>query len=116
MSVPAGITVDVRAVDAGVVELVVAGEVDLASAPVLNAAIKRAADEPGVAVLRVALAEVTFLDSVGLSVLVAGRNLAEERGLTFAVRHPSRQAHKVLGLTGLLEVLGVDPDEKPAGL
>jgi anti-anti-sigma factor len=80
--------------DASVV--VVTGEIDMASAPQLTDAL---AALHGLVILD--LADVTFLDSSGINVLVHARNrlLAENGALT--VRNPQNNVRSVLKLVGL---------------
>jgi anti-anti-sigma factor len=67
----------------GRVRLIAVGELDLATAPLLTAALAepRAADAPVV----LDLAGITFMDSSGLKVLVAAARDARENGWSFAV-------------------------------
>lgn len=58
-----------------------------------------------VAEVRVSLAQVTFLDSSALGVLVSGFNQAASEGCRFTVIDPSPAARRVLTITGLDEVL-----------
>jgi anti-sigma B factor antagonist len=64
---------------------------------------------PGQA-LELDLKDVTFLDSVGASVLVASEELAGSRGCTFRISAPSLQCRAVLELVGLSRLLPA-PDE-----
>ena len=57
---------------------------------------------------------VTFIDSVGISALVAAFQLAGVSGVKLVVTRPSRFAHRQLWVTGLLGLFG-DP-EPCAGL
>ena len=62
-------------------------------------------------------AEVTFIDSTGLGVLVKSHRTAESTGAHFAVVHPTRQTRKlirVLGLDQLLYVYVSSTDFPPA--
>src|SRR4051794_41985690 len=57
----------------------VTGEVDVETAPRLRSALLSTADQPALMVV-VDLRDVTFLDSTGLGVLVAGLKRARENG------------------------------------
>ena len=98
----AGLTVESH--ENGVV--VVAGELSLAEAPVLE---RHLADVLGSAssAIVVDLAGVDFIDSTGLSVLVRAQQQASERGVEFGVQNPRAQAHRLLSLTGLEERLTI---------
>jgi anti-sigma B factor antagonist len=69
--------------DSGRVRLVVVGELDLASAPLLEAALEEQ-NAAQVSVL-LDLAGVTFMDSSGLKVLVKASREARSNGWAFAV-------------------------------
>jgi len=49
---------------------------------------------------------VTFIDSVGISALVAAFQLASVSGVKLVVTRPSRFAHRQLWVTGLLGLFG----------
>lgn len=67
----------------GRVRLIAVGELDIASAPLLEAALfEHRADEAAVVL---DLAGVTFMDSSGLKVLVRAANEARANGWAFAV-------------------------------
>ena len=80
--------------------VVVRGEVDLATAPNLEAGLRRALDgSPSSIVLD--LAALTFIDSSGLRVLVAFSNEAHDRNSTMGLRNIPHHAQRVLEITGL---------------
>jgi len=78
------------------------GEVDAASADVLRAAIFEAI-EGGQSSLGVNMSEVTFIDSSGLRVLIAGFKAAETAGGALTVQSPSDAVVRLLEITGQLE-------------
>lgn len=78
------------------------GEVDAASADVLRAAIFEAIDG-GQSSLAVNMSEVTFIDSSGLRVLIAGFKAAETAGGALTVQAPSDAVVRLLEITGQLE-------------
>ncbi len=85
--------------------VVVAGEVDLSTAPRLHQAIfDLLAEEPPQRV-RVDLAAVPLLDSTGVFVLVDGYKRAKGRGVGLTVEHPQQIVRRVLEICGLLEIL-----------
>jgi len=78
----------------------VRGEVDLATAADLESVVGSALQEaPDGVVLD--LAQLTFIDSSGLRVLVALAKDAESRGTALGLRNLPRHAQRVLELTGL---------------
>jgi anti-anti-sigma factor len=85
--------------------VVVAGEVDLSTAPRLRQAIlDLLAEEPPQGV-RVDLAEVPLLDSTGVFVLVDTYKRAKGRGVGLTVERPQQIVRRVLEICGLLEIL-----------
>jgi anti-sigma B factor antagonist len=84
--------------------VVASGEVDLATAPALRRAIEVAADiAPRVVV---DLASVSFIDSLGVSVLIKARgNGPTQRSLSLV--QPSALVRKVLHLTRLDELFAI---------
>jgi anti-sigma B factor antagonist len=64
---------------------------------------------PGEAVpsISVDLADVSFMDSSGMGVMVQILRLAEETGAALQVEHPNRNVHDQLQLSGLAELLGL---------
>ena len=88
--------------------VMVAGEVDLATAPELHAALVVLTGD-----VIVDLTEVSFLDSSGLSALIAGRKHAAAAGHGFEVRHPAELVERAMKISGLYEFLnasGGGPD------
>jgi anti-anti-sigma factor len=78
----------------------VRGEVDLATAPHLEAVVRTTLEQaPDGVVLD--LAQLTFIDSSGLRALVALAKDADSRGTSLALRNLPRHAQRVLELTGL---------------
>ncbi|MEV1245480.1 STAS domain-containing protein [Nonomuraea sp. NPDC049750] len=97
----------------GVVTLIPAGEIDLLTAGALRAAIEDTLHAPGHIDI-VDLARVTFLDCAGISVLVAGRNIAIRRGRGYTVINPQRRVRRALDLTGVSEELTYLPQRAPS--
>lgn len=81
------------------------GELDIASAPVLEQELARVGDSGRVVI---DLRELEFIDSTGLSVLVRASQQAEERSADLSVLSAGDgQVHRLLDLTGLQERLRV---------
>ncbi|GIE31229.1 hypothetical protein Ait01nite_042740 [Actinoplanes italicus] len=55
------------------------------------------------------LTYVTFMDSVGISMLVAGHDAARDLGVRFVLRNPSDFVHRQLRITGLTGLFGLSP-------
>lgn len=84
----------------------VRGDVDAVSAPALRDALAAAIDgDPGT--VRIDMAGVTFLDSVGISVLVASFNRAEDAGVAFELMSVPPSSRRVLEITRLTDVLTI---------
>ena len=82
----------------------VAGELDADSSPHLRRRLDEAFESRPRAVA-VELADLDFVDSVGLSVLVAAHNRGRTEGTPFEVRNVSAGPRRILEITGLLDVL-----------
>ncbi|WP_319460950.1 STAS domain-containing protein [Micromonospora sp. RTP1Z1] len=95
--------------DGGGVCLRLAGELDLSTAPQLNAAIDRLAAD-GERYLLIDLTALTFCDSTGIAAFVRGDNRASADGGWLRVTGAGGRVERVLRLTGLAEVLDYDAD------
>jgi anti-anti-sigma factor len=87
----------------GEVVLTVAGEVDIASAPRLDARLDRVNNGDRVVI---DCAGITFIGSAGLSIVLFHRRRLAESGGQLSLRNPSYTVRRVLdvsGLTGLLD-------------
>lgn len=87
--------------------LSVTGEVDLSTSEQLTEAVSAAVQASEVEVVEVDLAGVSFMDSAGLRVLVAGMKQADAQDVRLVASNPQPQVRKVFELTGLDEVLGL---------
>lgn len=90
----------------GVVEITPRGEIDVDTAHEVRDAVAGvlAAKRPTRIDLNLRL--VRFIDSVGISALVAGFQTAEVSGVRLVVTEPSRFVHRQLWITGLLGLFG----------
>ena len=89
------------------------GELDMATSPALDRALTAAFDGAGSSVV-VDLARLTFMDSTGIAVLLGARRRADEIGRSLVVRSPRRPVLKAFRLTGVDQILSIDPDESLA--
>jgi anti-anti-sigma factor len=80
-------------------EIRVEGELDLAVADQLQAALDRAGEE--YAHVLISLENCEFIDSTGIAVIVATHNQLEGEGRRIAVYGASSQVLRVLSITGL---------------
>ena len=81
--------------------LSVAGEVDVSCADELRAAIDAQIAEGVPGELVIDLAEVPYIDSTGIGVLVGAATRSADAGVTFAVTNPQPNVRRVLGLLGV---------------
>jgi anti-sigma B factor antagonist len=91
---------------AGGCVVTVRGDVDATTAPDLRSCLLGALHRPDVTDLEVDLSSVTFLDSAGLTVLVAAHQAAQRAGRVLRVRcGTGRAVARPLAITGLSTVL-----------
>lgn len=100
--------------DAGVAVVTVTGEVDVVTCGVLRDGLLRAVTDGNGRGLVVNLAEVSFLDSTGLGVLVGVWHRVEASSGRLAVAAPSRQVRSALNTAGLTKALSVYDHEADA--
>jgi anti-anti-sigma factor len=94
------VKIDVETDDRGLAQVAVRGTIDLESrGTVIEACSGALAAHPGGLVLN--LADVEFMDSTGISVLVELAARAEELGSTFTLQNPSKRVVRILEITGL---------------
>ena len=85
--------------------LYVAGDIDLASSGALRQALATAFERA--ATVTVDVADVGFIDSSGLSVLVWGHERARADGGAFRISRPSPMLRRLMEITRLETVLAV---------
>jgi anti-sigma B factor antagonist len=95
----------------GAVTIVLRGDVDFTTSPAVLQTIRAGMPTYAVSSIRVDLADVGFMDSSGMGIMVQILRLAEEAGATLQVEHPNRNVHDQLQLSGLAELLGLPPAE-----
>ncbi|MFF3412507.1 STAS domain-containing protein [Streptomyces sp. NPDC002742] len=79
--------------------ITLAGEIDLQSAPLVRAALKRCLDD-GIRTIDVDLARVTFCDCSGLNAFLRAAQQTTEAGGTLRLHHPPPTLALILDLTG----------------
>jgi anti-anti-sigma factor len=84
------------------------GELDLATAPSLEAELERAwqSDPP---LVIIDLRALQFMDLRGLRILITARQRARESGRKFGLVDGDEQVHTLPSLTGVLDTLDVFP-------
>jgi anti-sigma B factor antagonist len=94
----------------GQLRLAVAGELDIATAPLLLAEIERLElDRPHT--LALDLGGVTFMDVAGMRVLLEAAQRARTRDTSLVIFNPRRCASRVFGLTAVDQQLEIRFDE-----
>ncbi|HZN72459.1 MAG TPA: STAS domain-containing protein [Micromonosporaceae bacterium] len=88
----------------GVAVISVAGELDMATAPQLQARITELL-ENGQSRLVFDLTELSFCDSTGLSIFVRAKNNCDAAGGAVRLAAPQRGVRRILEVSGLVEVL-----------
>ena len=87
----------------------VVGEIDASTAPTLDGALADLPDGDGPVVLD--LGDVSFIDSSGLRVLIALATRASDVGRTVTLDRPSPTVARLLEITGLAEMFGLESDD-----
>ena len=103
-------------------ELSPRGEIDVENAYEIREAVGAQLSAGSPIRIELNMRHVTFIDSVGISALVAAFQLAGVSGVKLVVTRPSRFAHRQLWVTGLLGLFGnpepcpdcTDPVQQPA--
>lgn len=91
----------------GVVEVAPSGEIDVENAYEIREAVAAQLTEGQLPErIELNMQSVTFIDSVGISALVAAFQLAAVSEVKLIVTRPSRFAHRQLWVTGLLGLFG----------
>jgi anti-anti-sigma factor len=85
-----------------------AGELDPATAPDLQARLLELAADPAVNRVVIDLAQISFLDSAGLRVLVSANEALRSRSAELVLRGPSANVRRVLEVTGLTDLISVE--------
>jgi anti-sigma B factor antagonist len=88
------------------------GELDLASAPLLQRELE-SAEIVATAMVVLDLQELRFIDSTGLRIILSAHERSRERGQEFAVTRGSQQVQRLLTITRVDEHLRIitSPDE-----
>lgn len=89
------------------------GEIDAATADTVAEAVSKALAD-GYKRVIVDFAQVTFIDSTGLGVLVKSHRAAEAADAVFGVVHPTPQTRKLIRVLGLDQLLNIYDTEEQA--
>lgn len=97
------------------VVLHLAGDLDVATAPVLRQALAGIVEDQGNLAVQLDLREMTFVDSTGLSVLMAALQRVREKGGRLTLANLRPQTRKVFDIVGFSTIFDIGP-EPPSGL
>lgn len=101
----------------GTVEIAPRGEIDVDTAYEVKEAIAGVLTKDHPMRIELNMRLVSFIDSVGISAMVAGFQTAEVSGVRLVVTEPSRFVHRQLWVTGLLGLFGApEPYYSGAGM
>ena len=104
--------VDIQdAVTAGHHHLAIVGELDMASAAELEAAVEGLRSQTTTAIT-LDLSEVVFIDSTGLRAVLAGHKLCTQEGYAFNLIPGPPAVQRLFELTGLLDSLPFRRDDE----
>lgn len=90
----------------GVVEIAPRGEIDVDTAYEVREAVAEVLAKGPLSRIELNMRLVSFIDSIGISAMVAGFQTAEVSGVKLVVTEPSRFVHRQLWVTGLLGLFG----------
>lgn len=100
------LSIDTSVVPGGIVEISPAGEIDVDTAYEVREAVAAVLAKGRPSRIELNMQRVIFIDSVGISAMVAGFQMAEVSGVKLVVTEPSRFVHRQLWVTGLLGLFG----------
>jgi anti-sigma B factor antagonist len=79
--------------------IALAGEIDLATAPLVRASLAECLRD-GIRAIDVDLTAVTFCDASGLNAFLTASRLADESGTTLQLHYPPRTMARIIEMTG----------------
>jgi anti-sigma B factor antagonist len=93
--------------------LILHGELDLASTPLLQEEIE-SVETDGASLIVLDLDDLEFIDSTGLRIILAAHERSQERGQMLALTRGSQQVQRLMGITRAGEHLRIveSPDEQ----
>ena len=91
--------------DVTVVEM--SGELDFSTAPQFRALVATMPSEPPAPDVRLDMSNVTYVDSVGIGLLVSARKRVHGSGGTLELVDASPSVRRVIEISGLTEYLGL---------
>ena len=101
------LTVSLTEDDRGTPVLALSGELDMATSPPVAQRLSELV--AGGTDVIIDVRDLGFIDSSGLSALIAARQRSNNRGTKLTLRGPSRAVTRVLAITGLDRVFDIEP-------
>jgi anti-anti-sigma factor len=96
-------------VKSGRCTMVLSGELDVSTAPLLRDRLVEVTDELETELI-LDIGGLTFIDSTGLSLIVSEHKTLKARGTELVVCRPTRMAQRLFEISGLDSVLSIRPD------
>src|SRR5437879_4497450 len=97
----------------GGLDVILRGEIDYTNAAPVTDAVTSAVARNRPSAVRIDLAEVTFLASSGIGVLITGMKAAREVPADYRVTGANSKVLEQLRITGLVDLFPVDQPEPP---
>lgn len=94
--------------------IVLSGELDVASAPMLEDALTEAS-QSGAHELVLDMGGIEFMDSTGLRAIMRGKTLCEQCGCDYHLTPAQRPVEQTLQTTGMRRLLGLAKNERAPG-
>jgi anti-anti-sigma factor len=110
----ADLRVDVQSVGPAQTRITASGELDASADARLTSVVRACLHDQDARDIDVDLTGVTFLDSAGIRCLLTCWNQADLAGCRMRLSNPDPLVRRVLEITGLLEMFGLDGDMPPA--
>jgi anti-anti-sigma factor len=94
----------------GELTAVIDGEFDMAATFAIEPALERALETPGLQRFTLDLSGLTFIDSVGIGVVIRLAGDLEARGVALRIVPGPRHVHRVFTTAGMAGVLQFEPE------
>ena len=95
--------------DDGVLTVAIDGEFDMAATFAIEPALEQALETPGLRRLTLDLSGLTFIDSVGIGVVIQFAADLEARGIAMGIVPGPRHVQRVFTTIGMADVLPFEP-------
>jgi anti-sigma B factor antagonist len=99
--------------DGRVAIVAVRGELDLATAPLLERTLAKLVDDQSCHSIVIDLRDLDFMGSAGLAVLLDAQDHARRRGGEIVLARPSSAVVKTIHIAGLRSTFTIDTDAPP---